>query len=191
MSLRQSYSLLAPFYDLVAGPLFGQARQRSLARLAIPRNLHVLLDGVGTGLDLRYLPPGHRYTALDITRAMLARAVARRSALDLDWVQGDATFDCIVLHLILAVVPDGRQALREAARVTKPGGTLLVLDKFLRRGERALLRRSIAPLAGRVVTRTDVVFEDLLAAVDGLTVQDDDPALARGWFRAITLVRTA
>jgi phosphatidylethanolamine/phosphatidyl-N-methylethanolamine N-methyltransferase len=199
MSLRKSYSLLAPFYDSVAGPLFRHARQRSLARLTGVAGQLVLLDGVGTGLDLPHLPSAHRYTGLDITRAMLARAVGRARALAIDWVQGDclqlpfgdARFDCVVLHLILAVVPDGRQALREAARVTKPSGRLLIFDKFLRRSDRAVLRRWIGPLAGRLVTRTDVVFEDLLAGVSGLTVQSDEPALARGWFRYITLVRSS
>jgi hypothetical protein len=31
----------------------------------------IFLNGIGTGLDLQYLPTSHRYTALDLTRAML------------------------------------------------------------------------------------------------------------------------
>ncbi|MCP2821209.1 methyltransferase domain-containing protein, partial [Salmonella enterica subsp. enterica serovar Typhimurium] len=77
----------------------------------------------------------------------------------------DAQFDCVVLHLIVAVVPDGAACLREAARVLRPGGAALVLDKFLRRGHPAPLRRLLSPLAGRIATRLDVVLED---ALDGL-----------------------
>lgn len=197
MSLRSSYTLIAPFYDVLVGPALGRARARSLSRL--PRDsAHILLNGVGTGLDLPLLPAAHRYTALDLTRAMLGRALPRSGGLDLHWVQGDSqrlpfragAFDHALLHLILAIVPDTRAALREAARVVRTGGRLFVLDKFLRPGENAWLRRMLNPLARRIATRTDVVFEDALAGVSGLAVIADEPALAGGWFRMITLEKT-
>src|SRR6185312_11381414 len=99
----------------------------------------------------------------------------------------DAAFDCVVLHLIVAVVAHPANALAEAARVVKPGGELLVFDKFLRHGERALLRRALSPLASRIATRTDVVFETLLDAVPDVRVMSDEAALAGGWFRRIRL----
>ncbi len=199
MSLRSSYTLIAPFYDWLVGPALGQARARSLARLPRAGNAHILLNGIGTGLDLPLLPATHRYTALDLTRAMLDRALPRGSHLDLHWTQGDSqqlpfrsgAFDHVLLHLILAIVPDTCAALREAARVVKVGGRLFILDKFLRQGESAWLRRMINPLTRRIATRTNVVFEDALAEVSGLRLIDDQPALAGGWFRMITLEKTA
>lgn len=199
MSLRTTYRWIAPFYDLVAGPLFEGARRASLARLPPTGPADILIDGIGTGLDLPYLPRVHRYVALDATRAMLMRALprARDRDLDVSWVEGDgqqlpfasASFDHAVLHLILAVVPDGAAALREAGRVVKPGGRLYVLDKFLPRGRRAPLRRLMSPLAGRIATRTDVVLENLIEAAPGLNVIENEPALAGGWFRRVTLQR--
>jgi ubiquinone/menaquinone biosynthesis C-methylase UbiE len=194
--LRFSYTVLSPFYDFFVGPAFAAARRASLA--ALPREgALVLVNGVGSGLDLPLLPGGHRYVGLDLTRAMLMRA--RRRAADLDFisVQGDslalpfraASFDHAVLHLILAVVPDAARALAETARVVRTGGSILVLDKFLRRGEGAPLRRALNPLAARVATRLDVVFEDALERVPGLRVMDDEPAAAGGWFRRIRLER--
>lgn len=199
MSLRTSYTLLAPFYDVVAGPVFARARRASLAGLPATGRLDVLIDGVGTGLDLPLLPRNHRYTALDLTRAMLARAVKQRDGLDIGWVQGDslalpfgaARFDCAVLHLIVAIVPDAARALTEVARVLKPGGRALILDKFLRRGERAWLRRLVSPLTARIATRTDVVFEDALAGNPSFDIVSDEPALAGGWIRRIVLERRA
>lgn len=198
MSLRSSYTLLAPVYDWLVSPALASARARSLARLPA-KNARILLNGVGTGLDLPLLQAAHSYTALDLTRAMLDKARPRRGTLDVQWVQGDSqrlpflsgSFDHVLLHLILAIVPDTRAALREAARVVRIGGRLFVLDKFLRRGESAPLRRLINPLLRRIATRTDVVFEDALAGVDGLRVIDDQPAMAGGWFRMITLEKTA
>lgn len=199
MALRSSYTLLAPFYDLAVGAALATARRKSLARLPGGSGAHILINGIGTGLDLPLLPSSHRYTALDLTRAMLARALPRGAALDVQWVQGDSqrlpfrssAFDHVLLHLILAIVPDTRAALSEAARVLRNGGRLLILDKFLRHGQRAWLRRLINPLARRIATRTDVVFEDALAGVPGLRVIADQPALAGGWFRMITLEKTS
>lgn len=195
MSLKLSYTVLAPIYDFVAGRAFNRARAASLAPLHARAGQHVFLDGVGTGLDLEHLAAGHRYTALDLTRAMLTRGVRRRSDLELDWVQGDSqalpfsndTFDCAVLHLIVAVVPRPADALSEAARVVKTGGRLLLLDKFLAAGSRAPLRRLMSPVLSRIATRTDVVFETLIDALPRLRVIHDEPALARGWFRRIVL----
>jgi ubiquinone/menaquinone biosynthesis C-methylase UbiE len=199
VSLKTSYTLLAPLYDLVVGPPLRRIRAASLARLPQHGALRVLLSGIGTGLDLPLLPFAHHYVGLDLTRAMLARAQPRRAKLDLELVQGDSQrlpfrdggFDVAVLHLILAIVPDPVLALQETARVVKPGGRVLVLDKFLRAGQRAPLRRALSPLAARVATRLDVVFEEVLAAVEGLELVSNEPALARGWFRRIELIKTA
>ncbi len=197
MSLRTSYRILAPIYDQVADRPLRRARLRSLGALPADRPGLVLLDGVGTGLDLPHLPAVHRYVGVDLTRAMLERARARRAGLSVDLVEGDsqalpfadACFDHAILHLILAVVPDPARCLAECARVVKPGGSVLVLDKFLRRGERAWLRRALNPLTRRIVTRTDVIFEEVLAASPTLRRIDDQPALAGGWFRRIRLIR--
>ena len=195
MSLQRSYTLLAPFYDLIAGRAFERARRASLARLHDLPPSHILLDGVGTGLDLPLLAPRHRYSALDLTRAMLERALPRAKELDITWTQGDslalpyrnAVFDHAVLHLIVAVVARPEKALAEAARVVKVGGTLLVLDKFLPSGAAAPLRRWMSPIAARIATRTDVVFETVLAEVPDLRVLENTPAIGGGWFRRIVL----
>jgi ubiquinone/menaquinone biosynthesis C-methylase UbiE len=197
VSLKHSYTLIAPFYDAFLDAATRGARRRSLARLAAEPPRDVLVNGVGTGLDLPHLPPQHRYTGLDLTRAMLKRALPRASALDFRSVQGDAqrlpfadaSFDVVVLHLILAVVPEPIRCLQESARVTRRGGTLLVFDKFLRPNEKAYLKRAMNPLARRVATRLDVRFEVLLAQVPALALESDEPALAGGWFRLLRLRR--
>lgn len=197
MSLKFTYTLIAPLYDaLIAGPS-ARLRQQSLAALPREGELEVLIDGIGTGLDLPHLPPNHRYTGLDLTAAMLRQARPRAANLHLNLVQGDslslpfadASFDHAMLHLILAVVPQPLRALQETARVLKPGGSVLILDKFLRPGQHAPLRRLLNPLSRRIATRLDVVFEEVLAQVPELCLESDTPLLARGWFRAIRLVK--
>ena len=152
---------------------------------------------MGTGLDLPHLPVQHRYTGLDLTAAMLGRASARSGPASVRYVRGDAqgmpfadaSFDAAVLHLILAVVPHPDLCLAEAARVVRPGGALLVFDKFLRPGERALWKRALNPLLSRVATRLDVVFEEVLSHVPDLAIESNEPALAGGWFRLIRLTK--
>jgi ubiquinone/menaquinone biosynthesis C-methylase UbiE len=99
----------------------------------------------------------------------------------------DAEFDRVIMHLILAVVPEPALALREAARVLKPGGEILILDKFLHPGQKAPLRRALNTLTRYIATRTDVVFEDILMQSSDLTLIHDEPAMLNGWFRHIIL----
>ncbi len=196
MSLKNSYTLIAPFYDAAVARATQAARKRSLSVLPEAPS-RILLAGVGTGLDLPHLPAHHHYIGLDLTHAMLRRAIPRADHVDFAPVRGDAqnlpfaagSFDIAVLHLILAVVPDPAKCLGEIARVLRPGGQALVFDKFLRPGEPAWLRRVANPLVSRLATRLDVVFESLLPAAPGLKVELDQPALAGGWFRMIRLRR--
>ena len=200
MTLRYTYTLFAPIYDAFVAPFTARARPDSLRRLREGPHADVLLVGVGSGLDLPLLPQGPRYTGLDLTPAMLARARRKAADLGLDirldqgdarrLPYGDATFDAVVLHLILAVAPHPERMLAEAARVLRRGGRVLILDKFLRPGQKAPLRRLISPVLGVLATRTDVVFEEALAQTRGLEVVADQPALAGGWFRHIELRKT-
>ncbi len=193
--LRISYSLIAPLYDLIVERPMREARKRSLAALPTEARCQVLVSGVGTGLDLPFLPNLHHYTALDFNVGMLARARPRGEKLEVEFVLGDsmalpfpqAHFDHVVLHLIVAVVPDPQRCLEEAARVLKPGGTVILFDKFLRPGQVAPLRRLLTPLSRRIATRMDVVFEELLCEVPELEVISDEPLLAGRWFRGIVL----
>ncbi len=198
MSLKQTYTFFAPFYDALIDRPSRRMRRDSLARLPKEGELDILLAGVGTGLDLPYLPLSHRYVGIDLTSAMLQRSFPRQDGLWLSAVVGDCRampfadgqFDHVVAHLIVAVTGDPVATLREAARVLKPGGSVLVLDKFLHPGQMAPLRRMLNPLSRRLATRLDVVFEDALAQAPDLKIVSDQPVLAGGWFRSIKLVKS-
>ena len=199
MALKHSYSLLAPLYDIaVKGPL-DDARRTSLSRLQNIGGKAILINGIGTGLDLEYLPKGASYTGSDITPSMLKRAHtrARQTGFDIRLECADSqqlpfaseSFDIVVMHLILAVVPDPARALQEAGRVLKNNGAIYILDKFLKPGEFAPVRRSLNTVLRHIATRTDVVFEEVLSRSTDLHVVKDDPSLAGGWFRLIELVK--
>lgn len=203
MSLRGAYTVWAPIYDPLLARTTHKLREQSLARLTGYQNSSIALLGVGTGLDFPYLPADadNAYVGIDLTPAMLERATKRAKQLQLpiDLIIGDvhrlpladASFEAVVLHLILAVVPEPIQCLREAVRIARPGARILILDKFLKPGRRAPIRRLINPFLQRLATRTDVVFEDILGQLPELRLINDQPVAAGGWFRAITLERTA
>ena len=193
--LRMSYSLYAPIYDLTLKRMMRAARKSSLANLPTKEMKQVLISGVGTGLDLPLLPTHHHYTALDFNAAMLSRARPHGEKFEVEFVMGDsmalpfadASFDHVVLHLIVAVVPEPQRCLAEAARVLKPSGTIILFDKFLQPQQRAPLRRLLSVISRHFVTRLDVVFEEVLRTAPELEVVSDVPLLAGGWFRGIVL----
>lgn len=199
---RLRYTFWAPMYDAMARAAgFEAARRRSIEQLHLRRGQRVLIDGAGTGLDLEYLPREIDVTAIDITPAMLnrlksraARTGASVSARIMDARQlafPDASFDAVVMHLILAVMPEPDRGLREAARVLKPGGRMAVFDKFLRDDERVSFKRRILNAIAKPL------FSDMnrrlgpLVAGTGLAIESDTPAAFGGMYRVATLYKTA
>ncbi len=169
--LRRAYTLWATFYDSVVWFLRG-SRRRSLALLDLRAGESLLIVGCGTGADFEFLSADVEVTAVDLTPAMLRRAAAKvgnrrirlleMDAMDLRFPDG--AFDKTVLHLILAVVPDPVRALREAERVTKPDGLLVVLDKFWNQPRRPPLPLRVAnAVLGGYVTAVDRNFYAILA----------------------------
>ncbi|ACX96116.1 class I SAM-dependent methyltransferase [Halothiobacillus neapolitanus] len=204
MSLRQTYRLWAPIYDLMLKQATRAARSRNLEELGAMEGKALAIIGIGSGLDLDLFNERTRpeyCVGLDITRAMLKRAQARgdASSFPVRLIEADAMntplksqqFDVVLLHLILAVVPKPERALAEASRILKPGGRIVIFDKFLHHHQKAPLRRLISPLLGMLATRTDVELEPLLAAHPELRLTRDESLLARGWFRGITLIKNA
>ncbi|MGZ5434196.1 MAG: class I SAM-dependent methyltransferase [Thermoanaerobaculia bacterium] len=192
---RLRYTLYAPFYDLIVGRI-GRGRRRAIELLNLQPGERVLIDGCGTGLDLELLPRDCHITAIDITPAMVEKTRARAAALgmtidarvmdaaSLDFA--DESFDCVVLHLILAVVPDPYGTAREAARVLRRGGRVSIFDKFAQRP--SVLRRALNVVTNFVATDITRSVQDILAKTD-LRVVHDEPSAFGGVFRVVLATR--
>lgn len=195
---RFRYTLWAPIYDALVGAAgFSDARRRSIDRLELREGERVLLVGAGTGLDLDFLPPGVEVTAIDITPAMLERLALRaaRAGTSVSAEVQDArrltlpdgSFDAVVLHLILAVMPQPELGMREAARVLRPGGRIAIFDKFLRAGQQPSKARRILNLVTRMLfSDINRRLEPLLAGTD-LIVERDEPESFGGAYRSVLL----
>ena len=132
------YRTSAPRYDRLIEPLNRTLRAIGLSMAPAAPPMAVLDVGCGTGTHLAlYVDRGCEGVGIDPSPSMLAQA---RKKLDgrAELTEGDATampyaddrFDLAILSLILhETEPDVReQILREAIRVTRPGGSLLVID---------------------------------------------------------------
>ncbi len=107
-------------------------------RLHAQRAEQVLDVGCGTGALLAALAaaaPGVRLVGIDaspemlaVARGKLAPAVDLRVAWAEDVPYGDATFDAVVSCSVLHYLREPMAALREMARVVKPGGRLVITD---------------------------------------------------------------
>ncbi len=121
----------------------------------------VLEVGCGTGLLLREVATDAKdAVGLDLSQGMLGLAASR----GLRVLQGSATalpfedhtFDLVYSFKVLAHVPDLEGALREMARVTRPGGRL-VLEFYNRDSLRHVIRRvRPAGTVGHQTTEDDV-----------------------------------
>jgi ubiquinone/menaquinone biosynthesis C-methylase UbiE len=98
----------------------------------------VLEIAVGTGRNLGHYPSGVKLTAIEFSPEMLAIARERAAAIgrEVDLREADAqalefadeSFDTVVITLALCTIPDDRKAVREARRVLRPGGRLILLE---------------------------------------------------------------
>jgi ubiquinone/menaquinone biosynthesis C-methylase UbiE len=191
---RLRYSFWAPVYD-VAGKRFDSERRASLQLLGSRPGERVLVVGAGTGGDLPYLALDCKVIATDLTPAMLARARPRiRPGIELAVMDGHqlalpaGCVDAVVLHLIVAVIPDPVRCLKEVARVLRPGGRAVVFDKFVRSDPPPLGLRLLNLVSGALFTEITRNFERLLAgSASGLVVEQDVPTLFGGLYRRILL----
>jgi phosphatidylethanolamine/phosphatidyl-N-methylethanolamine N-methyltransferase len=197
---RLRYTLWAPAYDAIVGAAgFNSARRLSIDRLRLGSGDRVLIVGAGTGLDLDLLPPNVDVTAIDVTPAMLkhlerraagtGRLVATRITDARQLAFPDSSFDAVVMHLILAVMPQPERGLKEAVRVLKPGGRIAVFDKFLRDDERpSLKRRLLNALAKPLFSDLNRRLAPLMAGTP-LVIEHDEPVAFRGTYRVVTLMK--
>jgi len=155
--------ILDAFVDV---PGVSAERRRALAAASG----EILEIGLGTGLNLTHYPASVRAViSAGPERALAPRARRRAAAAGVlvEHVPGDARrlpfdagrFDTVVATFVLCTVPEPDRAVRELARVLRPGGKLLFLEHVVdaggpRRIAQRLLNAPMRPLlCGCEVTR--------------------------------------
>jgi phosphatidylethanolamine/phosphatidyl-N-methylethanolamine N-methyltransferase len=157
--VRRAYKRWAPVYDATFGKLV-EAGVRQTTALANTFDGRLLEVGVGTGLALPHYKSSLSVTGVDISRDMLQRARERVSKLGLGNVEAllemdataldfpDQSFDVTVAMYVMTVVPDPAQVMHEMARVTRPGGAIIVANHFsVEKGLRGAVEKRFAGFA--------------------------------------------
>jgi phosphatidylethanolamine/phosphatidyl-N-methylethanolamine N-methyltransferase len=191
--IRRAYDFYSPVYDFVFKKIFEPGRIAAVRLIGPPAGRRILEVGIGTGLNLPLYPRGIDLVGIDLSEGMLKKAqekvedlgmsnvilkVMDASALDF----GDGEFDATLATYVISAVPDPVAVLREMRRVTKPGGTLVILNHF--RSQNPLMRRvedALAPVCAHLGWKTNLQLTPLLQAV-GLTPEVTRRVnLLRGW----------
>jgi ubiquinone/menaquinone biosynthesis C-methylase UbiE len=195
------YDRVARVYDLYDAPmdLMGGARRRR--RVLADASGRVLEIGIGTGRNLPHYGDGARVVGVDLSAGMLARAARRAptAPVTVSLVHGDArrlpfpsaSFDTVTATCVFCSVGDPVAGLREAARVVRRDGQVLLLEHVRPRNRFAgwlfdrlspLTRRLFGPEINRrtednvtaaglriVSVRRDGIWREISATPDGGT----------------------
>lgn len=170
------YYEFSHFYDFVFGRVFYRRIATVIRSLKIPPGAKVLELGVGTGLSLGDYPHNCQVTGVDLAPDMLEHAqekihrnrwrhvrVMAMDAMQLEFP--DSSFDYVMAFHLVSVVPDATRLMREAQRVCKPEGKIVVINHFL--SEKPLLAaldRGLEPVTRRLgwhTLRRGEVFDRL------------------------------
>ncbi|HVZ54047.1 MAG TPA: class I SAM-dependent methyltransferase [Pseudolabrys sp.] len=173
--MEKAYARWAPIYDALCGPVFLNGR-RAAAAAAREVGGRILEIGVGTGLSFDDYDSSTEITGIDMSEPMIARArerlnsgryphVKELAVMDAgDMSFPDATFDCVVGQFVITLVEDPERVLSECARVTKPGGQIILVNHlYSERGLAAAVERLLAEKARKLGLRPEFPFARLAA----------------------------
>src|SRR5438067_10926345 len=172
-TVAKAYARWAPVYDLVFGAVFSAGRKASIA--AAERVGGRILDvGIGTGMSLIDYAATSCLVGVDYSEPMLRKAQQRVREHGLVHVQGlavmdaqrlalrDAWFDAVVAQYVITTVPDPERTLDEFARVTRPGGEIILVNHLgAEAGFRRAFEQGFAPLARRLGWRPEFGWDRL------------------------------
>ncbi len=186
--VESAYARWAPIYDRVFATIMRPGRRAAAAAINAHGG-HALDIGVGTGLELPMFSRAVRVTGVDLCAPMLEIARARVDRLGLDNVEAlrvmdamnlafaDAAFDAVVAPFVLTVVPDAARTLDEMARVTRPGGEIVLVNHIAAtRGPIATIEGWLAPRAATLGWRPQFPWS---IVGDWLARRDDVELLER------------
>ncbi len=169
-----AYRRWAPVYDSTFGRLV-QSGVKVATKRANDFSGRLLEAGVGTGLALPYYNKQLKVVGIDLSADMLNRARQRAEKAKCENIEAllemdackmtfpNASFDLAVAMYVLTVVPEPQKAIEELARITKPGGTVLVVNHFsVENGVRGAIEKGLAKHATKLGWRPEFPIDTVL-----------------------------
>lgn len=153
---KQRYNITSNIYDLLEWPiekLMYQTWRRNLWKKV--EGQKILEIGVGTGKNIPHYPMNKEIFGIDLTEGMLRKAKRKAqetehtnihlSLMDVqDMSFNDNSFDAALATFVFCSVPNPIRGLKEALRVTKPGGKLYLLEHMV--SENSFLKQCMSVL---------------------------------------------
>lgn len=135
---KQKYAALAKDYDIRWAHYNAATIKHTLARLEVCEKMSVLDVGCGTGNMLKTIAdthPGIKLSGIEPTQAMIDIAreklgadVSLKQAIAEKIPYDDRSFDAILSNSMFHYIHKPESFLREAGRLLKPGGQLIITD---------------------------------------------------------------
>ena len=172
------YSDFAPVYDKIFGKIFYSRLRWVIAALNIPGGARVLELGAGTGTSFPAYPRHCEVIGIDLAPDMLARAqgkirengwthlkVLEMDALHLEFP--DDCFDYVMAFHVVTVVPNPIRMIKEAQRVCRPGGRIVIVNHFTSDfPPLGFVTQSLDPVTRRLGWRTNLKLKPFIQATD-------------------------
>jgi len=157
--IRRAFGALAPFYDFIVIPLAG-LREKVVSFTGAPDGARILDVATGTGEQaFAFARQDHEVIGIDLSEAMLNIAHQKNKYSNVKFEIADATtlrfpsnsFDVVCVSFALHDMPlfIREKVLKEMVRVTKPKGTIVIVDYDLPRN----------PMAGALIYRLVTLYE--------------------------------
>lgn len=141
LAVQKAYSRWSFHYDFSFG-LISDAARLSVVDEINEHTGRLLEVGVGTGLSLPHYRPDLSVCGIDVSDKMLGLAKKRVKNERIKNVEAlhnmdatfmsfpDNSFDVVTAMHILSVAPNPEGIMKEIERVTKPGGSIYIMNHF-------------------------------------------------------------
>jgi phosphatidylethanolamine/phosphatidyl-N-methylethanolamine N-methyltransferase len=172
--VERAYARWAPIYDFVFGKVFAPGRNEAIIaaeKVCGPRGGRILEVGVGTGISLPDYASVNKITGVDLCEPMLRKAQEKVEQLKLTNIETlsvmdaenmafeDGVFDVVVAQFVITTVPHPEKTLDEFARLTRPGGEIILVNHLgADGGPRKLFETCFSPLARWLGWRPEFPF---------------------------------
>ncbi len=187
LATKKRYDRWAGAYDFLEQFFERMAFRRWRRELLAYATGNICEMGIGTGRNLSFYPPSSKVVGFDISHSMLRRLRKKhltssgsggsrlKPAVELAIMDAqhmamkDNYFDTMLATLIFCTIPEPVLALKEARRVCKPGGKLILMEHV----------RINTPIAGPIMDFLNPVAR--LVIGDNINRRTADNVVKAGW----------
>lgn len=193
--MKDSYGLIAPYYNQLAKLVFGKSLQSAKLHFATQiERKNILIIGGGDGIDYKKIQSSLHGQYWELSESMLNLARVHLSASDLDFQLGsfqptkNLLFDEVWLHFVLDTFNDSEihDLLLNLRKVIKPEGKIYLADFFSPQNlSQKILHRSMISFFRMIAQhkRKNIPDYEMLFK-EGKWMKLEEKVFLKGWVKA-------